>query len=360
LATRRIISPYFRPLVLHADDHHYRLSRFTYAHYEGGALLLESPRCHAQVRLHDWQGAALMAAWSGSEGSLPVVPAEVRRALERFVAEVGLLVAVDEAGETAETNDDVLRQWAFHDLLFHARVRQGRHNNPLGGIFPFRDDIPDTPSVKRPMSEEIVKLARPDLAEFGRREAPFTEILDGRRSLRVARERPLTLDELGTFLYRSARPLSLRDQPAVNRRPYPNAGGRYELELYILSHTCEGLAAGLYHYDAYQHGLEKLAVRAGQLRLILEQAAGAMGGAEKPAVLVLITARFQRVSWKYASIAYSLMLKNVGALYQTMYLTATAMGLHPCALGAGNSELFARVTGIPYEEEGTVGEFCLY
>jgi SagB-type dehydrogenase family enzyme len=210
------------------------------------------------------------------------------------------------------------------------------------------------------MSEEIVKLARPDLAEFGRREAPFTEILDGRRSLRVARERPLTLDELGTFLYRSARPLSLRDQPAVNRRPYPNAGGRYELELYILSHTCEGLAAGLYHYDAYQHGLEKLAVRTGQLRLILEQAAGAMGGAEKPAVLVLSTARFQRVSWKYASIAYSLMLKNVGALYQTMYLTATAMGLHPCALGAGNSELFARVSGIPYEEEGTVGEFCLY
>ena len=52
-------------------------------------------------------------------------------------------------------------------------------------------------------------------------------------------------------------------------------------------------------------------------------------------VLLILGARFQRVSWKYASIAYSLTLKHVGVLYQTMYLVATAMGLAPCGVGCG-------------------------
>jgi hypothetical protein len=42
-----------------------------------------------------------------------------------------------------------------------------------------------------------------------------------------------------------------------------------------------------------------------------------------------------------------------------MYLAATAMGLAPCALGAGDSDLFARATGIDYYAETSVGEFLL-
>jgi len=40
-------------------------------------------------------------------------------------------------------------------------------------------------------------------------------------------------------------------------------------------------------------------------------------------------------------------------------LAATAMGLAPCALGAGNSDLFAWASGIDYYAEGSVGEFLL-
>ncbi len=43
-----------------------------------------------------------------------------------------------------------------------------------------------------------------------------------------------------------------------------------------------------------------------------------------------------------------------------MYLVATAMGLSPCAIGTGDSDLFAEATGLRYEEEGTVGEFALW
>jgi SagB-type dehydrogenase family enzyme len=78
-----------------------------------------------------------------------------------------------------------------------------------------------------------------------------------------------------------------------------------------------------------------------------------------PQVVVTLASRFGRLSWKYEGIAYATTLKNVGVLYEVMYLTATAMGLAPCALGAGDSAAFARATGLDPLVESSVGEFML-
>ncbi|MBV9209430.1 MAG: SagB family peptide dehydrogenase, partial [Acidobacteria bacterium] len=80
---------------------------------------------------------------------------------------------------------------------------------------------------------------------------------------------------------------------------------------------------------------------------------------EKPQVLITLASRFQRMAWKYHAIAYAATLKNVGVLFQTMYLVATDMGLAACALGSGNSDLFARAAGTDYYAETSVGEFML-
>jgi SagB-type dehydrogenase family enzyme len=93
---------------------------------------------------------------------------------------------------------------------------------------------------------------------------------------------------------------------------------------------------------------------------LFKDAAGSAGMEKNPPqVLITITARFQRLSWKYESMAYNVILKNVGVLYQTMYLVATAMELSPCALGGGDSDLFAKTAGLNYYEETSVGEFLL-
>jgi oxazoline/thiazoline dehydrogenase len=76
-------------------------------------------------------------------------------------------------------------------------------------------------------------------------------------------------------------------------------------------------------------------------------------------VLLVVAARVPRIAWKYASIAYTLILKHVGVVYQNMYLTATAMGLAPCALGCGDSNAFARAASTDYYDETSVGEFLL-
>jgi SagB-type dehydrogenase family enzyme len=65
------------------------------------------------------------------------------------------------------------------------------------------------------------------------------------------------------------------------------------------------------------------------------------------------------VSWKYSSLAYALILKDVGVLTQTLYLMATEMGLGGCAIGSVDIDLFARMTGIEFHVEGPVGQFAL-
>ena len=78
-----------------------------------------------------------------------------------------------------------------------------------------------------------------------------------------------------------------------------------------------------------------------------------------PDILICVTARFGRVNWKYEGIAYATVLKNLGVLYQTMYLVATAMTLAPCAIGAGDSAELSAITGHDIFEEDGVGEFAL-
>jgi len=99
--------------------------------------------------------------------------------------------------------------------------------------------------------------------------------------------------------------------------------------------------------------------RAQEVDALLTGAEFAMAAPAVPQILITITARFERISWKYSSIAYALILKDVGVLLQTFYLVATEMGLGGCAIGSTNIDLFAKMTGIEFHVEGPVGQFAL-
>ena len=99
--------------------------------------------------------------------------------------------------------------------------------------------------------------------------------------------------------------------------------------------------------------------RTPQLDALLTEAQLSMDAPAPPQIVITIAARFGRVSWKYSSLAYALILKDVGVLIQTLYLMATDMGLGGCAIGSTNIDLFAKMTGIEFHVEGPVGQFAL-
>lgn len=143
-------------------------------------------------------------------------------------------------------------------------------------------------------------------------------------------------------------------------RPYPAGGTLYELDVYVAIAACGGLSPGLYRYDGVGHRLVRRAGRTAEVDRLLADAARATGlPATEPQVLLVLAARMPRVAWKYTGLAYALVLKDVGVIFQTMYLAATAMGLAPCAVGLGDSDLFAQAAGVDYYTETSVGEFLL-
>ncbi|MEY4517577.1 MAG: hypothetical protein RLZZ499_176 [Cyanobacteriota bacterium] len=231
----------------------------------------------------------------------------------------------------------------------------------MGTTYRFLNTIEPLPAVKPQMSPKTIQLHKPNLEQLKVRDISLTQAIETRRSLRNYAQTSITAKQLGEFLYRTARVKQLikLEQGEYTHRPYPSGGGLYELELYPLINTCTGIKAGFYHYDPLTHQLGQLSESNKDTEKLLQDAWYASGQQDKPHILIAIAARFFRLSWKYESIAYSLILKHVGVLSQTMYLVATAMNLAPCALGSGNADLFTKVVGTNYYGESSVGEFIL-
>jgi len=342
----------------------YRLSRFACFRRHGSGLLVECPLGYAHVRLHG--RPALLAVGALAEARSAAALAEMvedlgeegARLFMALLANAGALVPCEDGQAVSEETDARLALWDFHDLLFHSRSRLGRHSNPYGGTYPFEGRFEPLPAAKPPAGDPV-SLPRPDLDRLAAEDRPFSAVLEARRSIREYGERPLSLVQLGELLYRAARVQKAAPQAGVSFRPHAAGGALHELEIYPVVSRCEGLPAGLYHYDAFGHRLERVAEPGPAVEALLQMAAVTATIDAPPQVLLVITARFQRIQWKYQSMSYALILKNVGALYQTLYLVATAMGLAPTALGGGHSDLFAAAAGLDYLAETSVGEFVL-
>jgi SagB-type dehydrogenase family enzyme len=348
------------------------LSRFAYMRRRADEMVLESPRSGALFKICDPKIAAALA--------LLATPQQIKQfrrqkdfpglELLSLLVDCRILFKIDAGGDGLRPSegDAALVLWDFHDLVFHARSTEGRHANPLGGAYPYADAIAPLPAVRASWPGKAI-----DLREAAPAEAPpqAAKILRERHSTRDFDNRqPITLAELARFLDGAARVQSEFKAPldygggggpelTYTVRPYPSGGASYELELYLAVDTCEGLSRGFYHYDAGAHALVPIETRGNQLDALFNGAQLAMGVNAAPQILITIAARFGRVSWKYSSLAYALILKDVGALMQTFYVMATDMGLGGCAIGTTNIELFAKMTGLQFHVESPVGQFAL-
>jgi SagB-type dehydrogenase family enzyme len=357
LATLSATAPGFRfetnpPL----DTDALKLSRFASVDVEREVPRLRSPLGRADLELNDASAVAVTLALARSRtfdelGSL--VPGLEPAALE------GLLVLLHNASALDE--DPGAQWWELHDLVFHMRSRRGRHDAPYGGTYRHRGQAPPPLPKPRPEGATGIALLRPDLDALRRSDPPFTEVLERRRSSRAYGTDPLSVETLGEFLYRAARYQAVvpSDETNIAFRPSPSGGALQELELYPAVARCRGLEQGIYHYRGHEHELTPVAAASPALQRLLDDAWWTANRESSLQVCLVVTARCRRVFWKYESMGYALILKNLGALYATLNLVAAAMGLASTALGGGNSELFAKATGIDPLEEPAVGEFLL-
>jgi SagB-type dehydrogenase family enzyme len=346
-------------------ERRYQLSRFAFSRAAEAGSLLETPLSMSRVWMGTWHGPALLGVLATprlpaeAAEAIPGVPPEVTAAFLGMLLEAGALVEVNAEGVPVEPT--ALTLWEFHDLLFYGWTRWPRHAKGYGGAtYRFRERLPQ-PGRKPQPPGVAVPLEKPELAALERSDPSFTTVLERRRTVRHQGARPVTRAQLGELLYRALglRHADLDGRDQKEARVYPSGGALYETDVYTIVRACEGLEAGLYAYHLDTHALYPVPARMPELAELMQLAADSMALPAQPQVVIVLTARFARMTWKYEVMAYSAMLKNVGVIFQTLYLVATAMGLAPCALGSGSADLFARASGLDPLVEGSVGEFAI-
>ena len=344
------------------------LSRFAWLRRDGEQLIVESALAAGTIALVHPNAARFVTSFGApttiaAAASDAGVGERAARALATLLLGCGALVLGD-----ADEDRLPLAVWEFHDLLFHARSRAGRSTNPFGGTYRFAGRLEPAPPLPAARWPPTVRLAPPDLERLEREDPPLSALVSARRSIRTYGEPPVHVNELGELLYRCARIDDVWVAPGADprhpvetyTRPYPSGGALYELEFYVLTQQCDGIDPGLYHYAAGEHALERIDARSAEVTSLAARVG--MGAMLRPGAvqaLILLTARMQRIAWKYESLAYALVLKHVGVVYESLYLAATAMRLAPCAIGGGDSDMFATIAGIDYFEEPLVGEFAV-
>ena len=348
-------------------DQSYRLSRHVSIRPAGDAFVVESLTSGRAFPLSSPSVFRLLLALARpvrGRDLLAAVDEPQRPAVLCFLERCrgdGVLTAVGDDGEAEEEARGALAHWEFHDLLFHVRSRRGRTPWPVGATYPLRGRVAPEPAFREEAAAGAIPLHRPDVGRLAEADVPFTRVLERRRSRHGVR--PVPLEALGELLFRACRVTEVEDAgdgDALSRRPYPSGGSLHSLETYVTAWRCDGLERGLYRYRPREHDLVPVRGWDAEVEALLADARAAAGGLpDHPPVLLTLACRLRRVSYKYQSLAYRVVLQEVGALYQTLYLVATAMGLAPCALGGGDSDRFARVTGTDYYHETSVGEFIL-
>lgn len=249
--------------------------------------------------------------------------------------------------------------WEFHDLLFHAHSTQKRASPTRHGA-TFRLGAPTghRDEISYESWPVVAMLARADSADLS---ISLWDVLQRRRSPpsdAVGGEVGIT--DLGKLLSGLAPVVrSFGRSGEAQSRLYAGAGGCYELEFYVLGSDSSGALSGILYYDSSTHALRQVCGWNDQVSVLRSNACRATGRIDSPAFIILITARFTHLAWKYEGIAYALCLKDVGVVFHHMYLLGAALGVEVCALGAVDAELFSKISFIDPLEQPLVGEFMI-
>ncbi|MFZ3217075.1 MAG: SagB family peptide dehydrogenase [Candidatus Acidiferrales bacterium] len=229
--------------------------------------------------------------------------------------------------------------------------------NPAAGFFHFTGrDVPfeaDLVRMGRYMEELTHEKAMPvPVKRYARAaqtrllpprmEGEFPRVLTSRRTWRRFAAGRLAFADLSTLLGLTWGVREWVTVPPLGRfavKTSPSGGALHPIEAYVVAREVEGVAPGIYHYDADGHRLERL--RRGITRERMNGYVMGQRWFSEATAMVLMTAVFTRTQWKYRyPRAYRVVLAETGHLCQTFCLVATWLGLAPfCTMAIADSKI---------------------
>ncbi|WP_133056434.1 SagB/ThcOx family dehydrogenase [Mycobacterium decipiens] len=267
-------------------------------------------------------------------------------AVERLLLDNGLLIDLTGHAERKPV-------WEFHDELLHSVSVHGAATAIAYGARR-EASLPQAPLNGTGSNINTHPLPEPEACT-----TPLDEVFVKRRSCRVFSAEPLSASALATILG-----LALRSHSAhvantgdMVRHSYPSAGALDEITTVVAS---TGPFAGVSIYRHAQHRLEILQDSTVRARELIETLCAPCGIIKPlPCIGLVFAADYAVMAAKYASIAYANILRDVGAVYQTVSLAATAVGAGSCIVGGGWGQLERQSVAGLHENQVVVGGMVL-
>lgn len=226
----------------------------------------------------------------------------------------------------------------FHDAVFHSVSALGETTE--GGYGARRHPKP----APQPTGSPCDQRRAPDPAAGGPVSAglqtpPLHEVLAARRSCRTFTAEPVPSASVDGLLALALRARGRHPQAAEAGvlHAYPSAGARDEITTIVASAYPNATLSRYLHEEHLLLPLDATADNAREVLRVLCRPCGIVD--PLPALALVFAADYHRVAAKYEAIAYANILRDVGAIYQTVSLAATALGLGSCAVGGGWAHL---------------------
>jgi len=194
--------------------------------------------------------------------------------------------------------------------------------------------------------DRIIKLPEPDCENGG----PLWKIINQRRSRRDYHKRPVSLSSLSQILW-AAQGISLKTANFALRTT-PSAGALYPIELYVSIHRAENLPPGIYKYLPLNHSLRIKS--GGDFSGLLTDAALNQEFLAEASFVLLLTAVFERTTWKYGARGFRYIYLDAGHIIQNASLAAVSCGLGSCPVAAFFDDEINALLGVNPDRESAV------
>lgn len=173
-----------------------------------------------------------------------------------------------------------------------------------------------------------------------------------KESYREYSKDPVSFQQFSDLLYYSAGMQKIALTDKSTKRMYPSAGARYPLEIYPFIFRVKNVEDAVYHYHLKTHSLELILKKP-----VFNQTMRQFNQTwiRNSAVLLVITAVFDRTEKKYKDRGYRHVLAEYGHMAQNMYLVSTALGLGCCSIGGFNDDGLNKLLDVDGIDESVVG-----
>jgi putative peptide maturation dehydrogenase len=330
------------------------------------ALLALVPHSRQEIAITSAEAAALATIPTTAWSDVASLAATHDAALLQSLLVRGLLIADDEPATPERLRDDRLRAANWHTLSAAQHyfgcwnnVRSGDESQ-RAGYLTLQELIaklgePPPPAQSHVEADARVPLPPPQTSAFD-------DLLRRRTTCRNFADAALTTTALATMLHRvfgaqGTLAVTGGGDTTVIKRNSPSGGGLHPTGAYVIARRVDSLACGLYHYEPLAHALEPLRTLSPEDAddLALRSVAAQAYFAAAP-VLVVFVVRFARNFWKYRNHAkaYRVTTLDVGHLSQTLYLSATDLGLGAFVTAAINEIEIEQAFGLDALAESAI------